>query len=293
MKIQYLALDVISIVAYGRAFGMVATDSDVNDYIKSTTEGLWIFRAVWATGLHWLLHAPLVGKIFEMSTEDERGFGKMSSSAFAVINERAANPKEERADMIASFMRNGLAGGELRSEVMGQIVAGSDTTATAIRGIIMHIVSNPRVCDNLRAEIDSAHVPENTVISYAKAKSLPYLQAVIREGMRVWIPGTNFFPRVVPKDGDHAPMGDGKTVFLPGGTIIGPSVVSMHRNNEVFGEDADVFKPERWLDQDRPRLDKMKQINDLIFSVGRYGCLGKPVAMVEMSKAIFEVCLPV
>lgn len=290
-KIQYFTLDVISTVAYGKAFGMLKNDEDVGSYIQLTNEGLTAFKIVLAFGLHWLLHAPIIGKALAPSPSDKSGFGRMMGNAFAVIDEREANPTDKQSDMLASFMRNGIVGAELRSEVMGQIVAGADTTASAIRGIILQVASNPRVNAKLCLEIEEAAIPEDKIITYAKAKSLPYLQAVIREGLRCWTPVVALFPRVVPPEGDTAPIGDGKTVFLPGGTMIAPSSVAMHYNPEVYGDDAEVFRPERWFESDKATLEKMKQTNDFAFGSGRYGCLGKPVAYMEMSKIIFEVRL--
>jgi cytochrome P450 len=74
--------------------------------------------------------------------------------------------------------------------VFEQILAGSDTTAAAIRVILFYIMSHPRVYAKLQAEIDEA-VENGTapaspgIISDTKVRQLPYLGAVVREGMRV------------------------------------------------------------------------------------------------------------
>jgi hypothetical protein len=74
--------------------------------------------------------------------------------------------------------------------VFEQILAGSDTTAAAIRVILLYVMSHPRVYAKLQAEIDEA-VRNRTapaspgVISDAEVRCLPYLGAVVREGMRV------------------------------------------------------------------------------------------------------------
>lgn len=71
-------------------------------------------------------------------------------------------------------------------------VAGSDTTATAIRAITLFIISNPRVHAKLRSEIDEAESQGqiSSPVTDTEAKSLPYLQACIKEDLRIWPPFT-------------------------------------------------------------------------------------------------------
>jgi cytochrome P450 len=67
------------------------------------------------------------------------------------------------------------------------------------------------------------------------------------------------------------------------------------RNKAVFGPDADVFRPERWLKAGGEKLAEMESVVDLAFGWGRWGCLGRGIAMVELGKVVFEVseCLNV
>jgi cytochrome P450 len=77
--------------------------------------------------------------------------------------------------------------------------------------------------------------------------------------------------------------------------LIGYSAWSMHRNNRtVYGEDAEVFRPERWfVDENtvegKELYTKMIKTNDMIFGYGRWVCLGKNIAMIEIHKCIFEL----
>lgn len=61
------------------------------------------------------------------------------------------------------------------------------------------------------------------------------------------------------------------------------------RNKQIFGDDADIFRVERWFTEDKERLKKMEETVELAFGVGRWGCLGRGIAMVEMGKVVFEV----
>jgi cytochrome P450 len=193
--------------------------------------------------------------------------------------------------MTASFIAHGLSETDLVAESLLQILAGADTTATAIRATVLHIITHPSVYVALQAEIDQC-VREgrisSQVIKESEAHSMPYLQAVIKEGLRIWPPATGQVGKVVPAQGDEVEV-DGRKVFIPGGTTIGYCAWGIHRNKEVFGEDAEVFRPERWLIGDGERLKRMQKTLDLVFGYGKYQCLGKPVAMLELNKVFVEV----
>jgi cytochrome P450 len=193
--------------------------------------------------------------------------------------------------MTASFIAHGLSETDLVAESLLQILAGADTTATAIRATVLHIITHPSVYVALQAEIDKC-VREgrisSQVIKESEAHSMPYLQAVIKEGLRIWPPATGQVGKVVPAQGDEVEV-DGRKVFIPGGTTVGYCAWGIHRNKEVFGEDAEVFRPERWLIGDGERLKRMQKTLDLVFGYGKYQCLGKPVAMLELNKVFVEV----
>jgi cytochrome P450 len=64
----------------------------------------------------------------------------------------------------------------------------------------------------------------------------------------------------------------------------------MHRTNTaLYGSDATSFRPERWLISDPERLTQMKKTNDMIFGSGRWVCLGRNVALIEVHKVVFEL----
>lgn len=293
-KIQYFTLDVISSVGLGRPFGMLVNDGDELGFIKSAEEGLYKASVFIALGLSWVTHIPWFGRLLSPSPKDSGGFGRILGICFGWVDQRAADPTDERSDMLASFIRHGLAGDELRTEAVEQVLAGSDTTSSAISGVFLHLISNPRVRQKLQQEIDEAvqsgdALSSSTgIIRLDRAKKLRYLQAVIREGIRTWPPVVNPFSKDVPPGGDTVTV-DGKPVFIPGGTCIAYSAGAMHHDKELYGDDAQSFRPERWFEKDPQKLAAMIRTNDLTFGHGRWHCLGKPVAMIELYKLTFEV----
>lgn len=90
--------------------------------------------------------------------------------------------------------------------------------------------------------------------------------------------------KVVPPEGDTF-----NGIFIPGGTAIGHNAMAMMRNEKIFGDDADLFRPERFLESsDEKKLD-MERTIDLGFGTGRWMCAGKNVVQAELNKTYFEV----
>lgn len=195
--------------------------------------------------------------------------------------------------MIESFIRHGVKEDELVSESLLQVLAGSDTSATVIRATMLYLISHPSTYRKVQEEIDAAvrsGRASSPVIRASEVQELPYLHAVIREGMRIHPSVIGMIPKVVPPEGDTVEI-DGKRVFLPGGTNVGYNAWGVHHRKDVFGEDADAFRPERWLEAKGEKLGYMEKTADLAFGWGKYQCLGKNIAWMEINKVFFEVTI--
>ena len=96
---------------------------------------------------------------------------------------------------------------------------------------------------------------------------------------------TGTFPKVVPPQGEVV---QGK--FIPGGTVVGMNVPYMLRSPELFGSDAGLFRPERWLEAPEAKRGEMERQVEMMFGHGRWMCAGKPIALMELFKTFFEVC---
>ncbi|KAK5655696.1 hypothetical protein OQA88_5629 [Cercophora sp. LCS_1] len=290
-KIQYFTLDVISQVGFGEPFGDLAADEDVNEYVKAGEIGLTVCTIGLALGITWFLQLPLVARALGPSENDVVGFGRMIANARSLIRKRLERETDNRSDMLASFVRSGLDAEELLSETVLQIIAGSDTSASALRSIMLYLLSHPRVYAKLQAEVDakSRQRKYEGVVPDSEVRKLPYLQAVIKEGMRMHPPISDSVPKRVPDGGDTVVV-DGQSVFLPGGALISYAAWPLHHSKAIFGDDASVFRPERWLvEKDERRMAEMNRTHELIFGYGKYQCLGKPVALMEIGKAVFEL----
>lgn len=172
------------------------------------------------------------------------------------------------------------------------LAAGADTSAAALRAIFYLSLKNPRVWTKLReavlaapfAQPEALHLPA----PYAQARAIPYLEAVIREALRL-VPG-EMFPqeRIVPAGGLKLPDGQ----FVPAGTAVGFTSYVMHRNKAVWGADAEEFRPERFLrapgESEGAFAERMRVYNDcdLSFGAGSRKCIGMNLGLMEVYKAV-------
>lgn len=171
-------------------------------------------------------------------------------------------------------------------EVSAQLPAGTDTTASALQGTMLYLLSTPSAYSRLKSEIATG-IREGRIsspITDQEARKLPYLQAVLNEGIRMMPPLMNGFPRQVPPEGDTI---CGK--FVPGGTDIFVNYIALLQDKSVFGEDTHMFRPERYLEGDEEHRNRLFKTTDLAFSHGRWRCLGQKLAWLQLQKVTVEV----
>ncbi|KAF2464741.1 cytochrome P450 [Lindgomyces ingoldianus] len=285
-KAQYFTLDVITKVSFGRAFGYLEQDKDVHDYVKTTDELVpWLTFFAVVPLANAILNRSWVKEKLGPGPGDKSGVGRLMGVARDVVQERFGENKIEKQDMLGAFVRNGIPQRQIEAEVHFQIIAGSDTTATAIRSTLLHLLTSPRVLAKLRTELDTAEREGriSNPITNAESKALPYLQAVVKEGVRIHPPFTGLVMKEVPAGGDTI-----GSQFVPGGTRVAHNLWAVQRD-PIYGEDREIFRPERWIEADSQKGMRMEQTLDLVFGHGRWGCLGKNVAWIELNKIFVEL----
>lgn len=163
-------------------------------------------------------------------------------------------------------------------------MAGADSTATALRCTLFYLITNHVAWNTLRATIDKAWDSSDTFIPAKSLVDIPYLQAVIKEGLRMWPPLTGTRVKVAPAQGWV--IGD---KYIPGGTEVGQCVWGLRHDTVVFGLDVAQFRPGRWLEAEADQLQKMEDAVSTVFGNGRHRCLGRTIAFLELNKVIAEV----
>ena len=291
----FFTLDVISTVAFGQKFGFLEMDDDPFGYIANLDSFLpaVILFGAWPE-LQKILQLPFLKPFLPKST-DKRGLGKVMGFAKDRVEERfRGEDPVKRQDMLQSFINHGLTMEELESETITQITAGSDSTSTALRMTLHYISTTPAILLRLLREVNDAMAAgkvSRPMIKDVEARQLPYLQACIKEGLRMYPPVNALLAKEVPKNGVTI---DGK--LAPGGTWIAVNSFGMMRDKAIFGEDVDIFRPERWLAEDKDHVSKdtferMNETVRMVFGYGRFACLGQSVAFMELNKGIIEVSL--
>jgi cytochrome P450 len=137
----------------------------------------------------------------------------------------------------------------------------------------------------LRAEIDAAEEQGmlSELVSWSESQKLPFLDAVIREALRLHPTVGLVLERVVPKGGRQI-----RGRFFKEGTIVGANAWVVHRDKAVFGQDTEAWRPERWLEADEAQKKKMESSN-LAFGAGSRTCLGKNISRLEMYKFVPQI----
>jgi cytochrome P450 len=180
-----------------------------------------------------------------------------------------------RPDFFTSILQNNthdklaLTRGEMDTNAVIFLVAGSETTATTLSGTTFLLLQNPKCYSRLVSEIRSTF-NSSAEITIDAVSSLPYLLAVLQEGLRYYPPVPTGFPRVVPGAGQEV-----SGYYIPGGTSVYVSQHAANHSSRNF-TDPDAFVPERWMDGERDvRYEDDKREVVQPFSFGPRNCLGK------------------
>ncbi|KAI1468859.1 pisatin demethylase [Daldinia caldariorum] len=282
----FFSMDCVGDLSYGRPFGCLDDGQDVHKFIKWNEN--FFNTAIVISNFNWLtkiFFKPPFNKIYPSSL-DVDGVGRIMALAQAAVERSIADDEDRRKDALGSFLEHGITREEAVNELMLQVVAGTDSTAAGIRMTILLLVANPVAYNKLKAEIDDGIAKGNisSPIKDAESRHLPYLQAVIKEGLRTFPVVTATFFKKVPEGGDT--IGGH---FVPEGTEVGHNVLGVMRAKKYWGDDADVFRPERWLEADKNTFDMMADVLETLWGSGRYKCLGRTVAQMELNKVFVEL----
>ncbi|CAI7607895.1 unnamed protein product [Penicillium manginii] len=193
---------------------------------------------------------------------------------------RRLEMKTSRPDFISYILRYNddrtMDTSEIQTNAALIIQAGSETTATALAACNFYLQKNRDCYTNLIEEIRNSFKSEDEITFLSVAK-LPFLNAVIEEGLRMYPPSPAIVPRLVPKGGALV-CGE----ILPEYTSVSVAHYSAFRGASNF-EQPNSFIPKRWLQQDgksRFKNDKREALQP--FSMGPRACIGRSLAYAEM-----------
>ncbi|GAO19175.1 uncharacterized protein UV8b_00540 [Ustilaginoidea virens] len=288
---NFLAFDVIGDLAFGAPFGMLEKGADTAEVRLSPTS-----PAVYAPAIEILNRRGEVSATLgcyprlrpyarwipdAFFSKGLEAVESLAGIAIARVKTRLETPPDlRRKDLLARLIQGKddkgqpLGRDELTAEALTQLIAGSDTTSNSLCAILNYLVRNPGALDKLRREVDAAIPPGVDVPTYDMVRRLDYLSWVIDETLRLHCTSGIGLPRQVPPDSP------GVTIcghHFPPGTVLSVPTYTIHHSREIWGQDAEEFKPERW------RHVTARQKNAFIpFSHGPRACVGRNVADMEL-----------
>lgn len=195
------------------------------------------------------------------------------------IHHRLAQGKEgadsQRNDFMTYVLRyndeKGMTVPEIEQTFRVLVVAGSETTGTALSGILGNLLQSPDAMEKITNEIRQSFKSASEICAN-RVSNLPYLNAVIEEGLRLCTPVALGLPRVVPTGGAEV-----SGQWLPGGTFVSCPGYASNRSVLNFPNSPSKFDPWRWLP---PSKASSSAFNP--FSLGPRNCLGRNLAYLEM-----------
>lgn len=294
---NYVAFDTIGDLAFGSPFGMLKAGADIAEVRKSPNSPPVYEPAVEILNRRGELSATLgcypqlkpyahllPDPFFSQGVEAVKN---LAGIAIARVQERLQNPPDiNRTDLLARLQEGRDEKGEplgieeLTAEALTQLIAGSDTTSNSSCALLYHVVRTPGVLDKLRKELNAAAPDtEQVVPDFEAIRNLPYLEAVINETLRHHSTSGIGLPRQIPLDAKKGLEIRGR--YFPPGTVLSVPTYTIHHSTEIWGADANEFRPERW-ESVTPR-----QKNAFIpFSYGPRACVGRNIAEMEMKMII-------
>ncbi|XP_021736652.1 alkane hydroxylase MAH1-like [Chenopodium quinoa] len=196
--------------------------------------------------------------------------------------------EEEGVDLLTSFLREEVETSAiditedkfLRDTILNLMLAGRDTTGSALTWFFWLITQNPKVEEKVRDELKSMIIPKEEanqwhVFQIEETNKLTYLHAAICESLRLYPPVP--FQHKSPIQPDTLPSGHHVTPK----TKILFSLYAMARMKGIWGEDCFEFKPERWITKEG-KIKYEPPYKFLSFNAGPRTCLGKEVALTQM-----------
>jgi benzoate 4-monooxygenase len=285
---------VIGDLAFGAPFGMLAKGQDVAEVTQLSGETTYapaievLNRRGEVSGTIgcWPTIKPYAKYLPDpFFSQGMKAIQDLAGIAIARVNARLEKPSD-RVDLLARLMEGRDESGqklgkeELTAEALTQLIAGSDTTSNTSCALLYHCLTHPEVVAKLQNELDEAIPDIDTVPTFAAVRDLPYMDAVIKETMRIHSTSSLGLPRMIPP-------GNGITLcghHFPQGTVLSVPAYTIHHSKEIWGKDADEFRPERW-----EKVTEEQKAAFIPFSYGPRACVGRNVAEMELALIVGTV----
>lgn len=274
--LQLYAFDVLGEVTFSKRFGFLEAGHDLEQMLHHTAQHM--------TYLGTMGQLPWLDKWFRLNNPVARLFAKPNAIVRFTEKHIDAHARSHQAALKPDFVTRFQMAREKYPDVMttSQLIdfavtnvsAGSDTTAIILRAVFFYLLTDAARLDRVLSEVKQTLARRrqgqdhgsSDHFSWAEARQMHFLQACIKESLRLHPALGMNLPRVVPVQGATI-----CGVFIPGGTEVGCNAWTVHRDRDVYGPDADSWVPERWLDPDEEKVKLLERYN-FAFGAGSRTC---------------------
>ncbi|KAK0231616.1 cytochrome P450 [Armillaria fumosa] len=292
-----ISMDSIGIAGFSHDFGAINGKPQIFDSLDLSS------------GAAFFAFTIIVGSVFpavlRLPSKRKGGLAAMNRVFTSIADQLLAKAKEhgneEDKSVLGLLLKSETDDADIhmsREEIIAQnllLLAGYETTSISLTWALIEMCKNVDIQNNLRTELVQFG---NTDPTWEQLNSsLPYLDAVVHEALRTH-PPVSETTRVAAED-DILPLAtpvvtkSGETIdsiFVAKGTLLTTPIRTLNRSEEIWGPDAKVFKPERWLEDSAPRAKEIKGHRHLLtFVNGPRTCLGKTFALTEFKAALFVI----
>jgi cytochrome P450 len=290
---NYLTFDIMGDLCFGKAFGMLERP---DNRFAIQLIGNAAHRHL-ICGTLPMIHEYHLDKVLfrKISTGRER-YMKYSKAQSAERTKMGSDV--DRKDFFYHLLKakdpetgKGFTVPELWGESNLLIIAGSDTTSTALASSFFYLVHNAHALAKITAEVRAAFENIEDIVAGPTLSACAYLRACIDEGMRLSPPVGGLLPREIQEGGMVI---DGED--LPAGVVVGTPHYTVHHNADYY-PDPFSYVPERWIASSTApsgtvfTSDSVSVARSAFcpFSIGPRGCIGKGMAYTELGMALARV----
>ncbi|KAK2037087.1 cytochrome P450 [Colletotrichum somersetense] len=290
--LQGYAFDMIGLISYGSRFGFLDQGEDAHGIFPALDGANY---SAFLLGPYLSLSLP-VARLREWLAGGKSGaryvqrFAQQRIDMYRSNNKTATRePEKEESGKVQTFVEKFLQKHEanpstftlnhILAGVGANVAAGSDTTGITLSAVFYYLLKRPDCFQKLREEADAIQTSREKEFTFNEAQGMPFLQAVIKETLRIHPAFGVPLERVVPEGGATIA---GR--FFPAGTKVSVHCWVENRNELVF-EDPDEFRPERWLIEDESKLSVMNR-HWIPFGLGSRTCIGRHISMLEIAKLV-------
>jgi cytochrome P450 len=213
----------------------------------------------------------------------------------ALLREKSYGAKEKsdttKRDLLTLLVRanlqdaDGMSDVDVHSQIATFLIAGHETTSTAMTWTFFGLCQNLDAQRKLREELMTLATDEPTM---DELKALPYLDMVIRESLRLYAPV--FAVRREVANDTVLPMRDGSLISMSAGDRLVVPIFAMNTDKDLWGADAFEFKPDRWKSPPEAVSEHPGVWSNLMsFLGGTRACIGYQFTLLEMKCLLFPL----